>query len=425
MARIYKTKKSAQDAHEAIRPTSMKREPKKIKKHLTKDQYKLYELIWNRFVASQMKDAKLDQTTIDIVAGDVNKNEVSEEYLFRTTGSVMKFRGFLQAYDDFEDNGKEKENNNNQQQKLPAELRIGEILTLLALIPKQHFTKPPARYTESSLVKELDNLDIGRPSTYALIISTLQARKYVEKLGRQLQPTELGFTVNDILIQNFPAIFNVKFTALMEQELDKIESREKNFTTVLAEFYHPFSHALAAIDSKKETIKESLIKDTKETCPECGKPLIERWGRNGKFIGCSGYPQCRYTRPLEQDKVETGEICEKCGKPMVVKQGKYGRFLACSGYPECKNNKPFSIGMACPKENCQGSIVERRTRRGKIFYGCSRYPDCDFASWYLPVATPCEKCDSPYLEQRYTQKQGNFLYCPKCKTRYEQNEQKE
>ncbi len=421
-ARIYKTKKSAQDAHEAIRPTSMKREPRKIKKYLTNEQYKLYELIWNRFVACQMNDAKFDQTTIDIIAGKKTGNTVSDDYLFKTTGSVIKFRGFLQAYEDFEENGKNSEMNGDQQQFVPKNLSIGEVLTLLDLIPKQHFTKPPARFTESSLVKELDNLEIGRPSTYALIISTLMARKYVEKNGRQLHPTELGFTVNDILIQHFPAIFNVKFTALMEEELDKIETREKDFNGVINDFYLPFNHALEKIDSKKDTIRESLIKDTTETCPECSKSLIIRWGRNGKFIGCSGYPECRYTRPLEEDKSETEEICEKCGKPMVVKQGRFGRFLACSGYPACKNNKPFSIGIRCPKENCSGSIVERRTKRGKIFYGCSNYPNCDFATWYLPVATPCDNCKSPYLEQRSTQKQGNFLYCPNCKTKHEQNQ---
>ncbi len=424
-ARIYKTKKSAQDAHEAIRPTSMKREPKKIKKHLTQEQYKLYELIWNRFIACQMNDAKLDQTTLDIIAGQKAGKEVSEDYQFRTTGSVIKFRGFLQVFEDYPENDKDSDNNGEQQQIVPKNLRIGELLTLLDLLPRQHFTKPPARYTESSLVKELDNLDIGRPSTYALIISTLLARKYVEKNGRQLFPTELGFTVNDILIQNFPSIFNVKFTALMEDELDKIETREKQFKTVMDDFYQPFSHALEKVDSKKVTIRESLMEETAETCPECGKSLIIRWGRNGKFIGCSGYPECRYTRPLEQDKTETNEICEKCGKPMVVRQGRFGRFLACSGYPACKNIKPYAIGVPCPKENCSGAIVERRTRNGKTFYGCSNYPNCDFASWNLPVAIVCQNCKSPYMEQRYTEKQGKFLYCPKCNTKYEQSQENE
>ncbi len=424
-ARIYKTKKSAQDAHEAIRPTSMKLEPKKIKKYLTSEQFKLYELIWNRFIASQMTDARLEQTSIDIIAGKKSGASVSEDYLFRTTGSVIKFRGFLQVYEDYPENGKESDTTDEEQQNVPIALRIGEMLRLLDLIPKQHFTKPPARFTESSLVKELDNLDIGRPSTYALIISTLLARKYVEKNGRALVPTELGFTVNDLLIQNFPSIFNVKFTALMEEELDKIESQEKDFPAVMKDFYHPFSHALEKIKTKKDDIRESLIQDTQENCPQCSKQLIVRWGRNGKFIGCSGYPDCRYTKPLTEEKTETKEICDKCGKPMVVKQGRFGRFMACSGYPECKNNKPFSLGISCPKPDCTGTIVERRSKRGKVFYGCSQYPNCDFASWYLPVAKSCEKCQSPYLEQRQNQTKGTFLYCPNCKTSYEQNQENE
>lgn len=422
--RIYKTKKGAQDAHEAIRPTSLKREPRKIKKYLTTEQYKLYELIWNRFIACQMSDAKLDQTTIDIDAGVLVQNEITADYQFRTTGSVVKFRGFLQAYEDYVENGKESESPEeleDNQQFIPKQLRVGEILTLIDLLPKQHFTKPPARYTESSLVKELDNLDIGRPSTYALIISTLLARKYVQKNGRQLVPTELGFTVNDILIQHFPSIFNVKFTAQMEAELDKIESAEKDFRAVMNDFYHPFSRALEQVNSKKEVIREALMQDTAENCPECGKPLVIRWGRNGKFIGCSSYPECRYTRPIEQDQTQTDQRCDKCGKPMVVKQGRFGRFLACSGYPECKNIKPFSLGIRCPKENCNGTIVERRTRQGKVFYGCSRYPDCDFATWYQPIAIECQHCKSPYLEQRQSQKEGTYLYCPKCKTKYEES----
>lgn len=424
-ARIYKTKKSAQDAHEAIRPTDMKRDPKKIKKYLTSEQFKLYELIWNRFIASQMSDARLEQTSIDIIAGTKSDHGISEDYLFRTTGSVIKFRGFLQVFEDFPENGKEAEDTAEEQENVPAELKIGEILKLLDLIPKQHFTKPPARYTESSLVKELDNLDIGRPSTYAQIISTLLARKYVEKISRALAPTELGFTVNDLLIQNFPSIFNVKFTALMEEELDKIETQDKDFLTVMSDFYHPFSHALEKIKSKKDVIRESLMEETQELCPQCSKQLIVRWGRNGKFIGCSGYPDCRFTRPLTEDKTETNEKCDKCGKPMVVKQGRFGRFLACSGYPECKNNKSFSIGISCPKPDCSGAIVERRSKRGKVFYGCNQYPNCDFASWHLPVAISCENCKAPYLEQRQNQKKGKFLYCPNCKASYEQNQENE
>jgi DNA topoisomerase I len=422
-ARIFKVKKGAQDAHETIRPTSMKREPKKIKKFLTTDQFKLYELIWSRFVACQMMDAKLDQTTIDIKAGVHEKNEVKEEYLFRTTGSIITFRGFLQAYEDFQENDNNKDNGSDARKiKIPEGLIIGEILTLLDLIPKQHFTKPPARFSESSLVKELDALGIGRPSTYALIISTLLMRKYIEKNVRQLIPTELGFTVCDILIQNFPAIFNTQFTAKMEEELDEIEDKNKDYISVINDFYSPFNEALETIKSKKETIRDSLIKDTEEACPECGKALIERWGRNGKFIGCSGYPDCRYTKPLAGEEVTVDEVCEKCGKPMVVKNGRFGRFIACSGYPDCKNNKPFSLGIACPKDGCDGKIVERKSKRGKTFYGCSKYPDCDFVSWYKPVSSECKNCDATYLEQRYNKSIGNYLYCPTCKTKYEQNQ---
>jgi len=425
-ARTFKVKKGAQDAHEAIRPTSMKHEPKKIKKHLSNEQFRLYELIWNRFIACQMSDARLDQTTIDVKAGNLTNNEVSEEYLFRTTGSIITFRGFLQAYEDFKENDNNKDDDSDlPKSKIPDNLKIGEILTLLDLIPKQHFTKPSARFSESSLVKELDMLGIGRPSTYALIISTLLFRKYIEKNLRQLVPTELGFTVNDILIQNFPAIFNTQFTAKMEDELDKIEATDKDFTSVMNDFYQPFDQALKTTTSKKDLIRDSLIKDTDEVCPECGKSLIIRWGRNGKFIGCSGYPDCRFTSPIEGEQVETDEVCEKCGKPMVVKNGRFGRFLACSGYPECKSNKPFSLGIPCPKDSCDGKIVERRTKRGKTFYGCSKYPDCDFASWYLPVAKKCDNCGSPYVEQRYNQKIGNYLYCPKCKTKHEQDQNSE
>ncbi len=419
--RYFKLKKGAQDAHEAIRPTSMDRSPKKIKKYLSAEQFKLYELIWNRFVACQMADAELAQTTINIKAGTLTGNEVTEEYLFRTTGSIITFRGFLQAFDDFEEkiNGKDEEKP--EAVKIPKNLTVNEKLDLLDLLPKQHFTKPPARFTESSLVKELDNQGIGRPSTYALIISTLLMRKYVEKNGRQLVPTELGFTVNDILVKNFPSIFNTKFTAQMEAELDRIETAEKDYLTVIKEFYQPFEKALKKTISQKDSIRESLMEDTDETCPKCGKPLIVRWGRNGKFIGCSNYPECRYTRPLDESEiVTTDEVCDKCGKPMVVKTGRYGRFLACSGYPECNNIKPFSTGVPCPEEGCDGTIVERRSRRGKVFYSCNRYPNCKFATWYKPRAQKCENCGSPYLEERYNKTVGNYLYCPKCKAKYEQ-----
>jgi DNA topoisomerase-1 len=356
-----------------------------------------------------MEAAVYEQTSIDIAGG---------RFLLRTFGSVVVFRGFLQVYDDVKEEEKEE---NGENGAVPQNLQIGETLTLLDVHPKQHFTKPPARYTESSLVKELDALAIGRPSTYALIISTLLARKYIDKQGRQLIPSDLGKTVNKILIQNFPQIFNVKFTAFMEDELDKVEAGDKPFLQVVKEFYEPFNQAVVATEEKKDTIKDALQEVTEEVCPKCGKPLVIRWGRNGKFMACSGYPDCKHTKPLEAlEKVE-GEVCEKCGKDMVLKIGRYGRFLACSGYPDCSNARPYPIGVACPLPNCGGKIIERRSKRGRTFYGCSNYPACNFVSWSKPVAKPCPNCANNYLEERYTQAEGAHLRCPKCKGKFEQS----
>jgi len=406
--RKYKLKSSAQDAHEAVRPTSMRLSPKSIKKYLTPEQYKLYELIWQRFVASQMEAAVYEQTSIEIEGG---------RFLLRTSGSIVVFRGFLQVYDDVKED--EPNENGENQSAVPQNLQIGEALTLLDVHPKQHFTKPPARYTESSLVKELDALAIGRPSTYAMIIGTLLARKYIDKQGRQLAPSDLGKTVNKILVQNFPQIFNVKFTAFMEDELDKVEAGDKPFLQVVKEFYEPFNKAVIATEEKKDTIKDALQEVTEEVCPKCGKPLVIRWGRNGKFMACSGYPECKHTKPLEAlEKIE-GEVCDNCGKDMVLKVGRYGRFLACSGYPDCKTSRPYPIGVACPLPTCNGKIIERRSKRGRTFYGCSNYPACTFVSWNKPVAKPCPNCANNYLEERYTQAEAAHLRCPKCKEKFE------
>jgi len=396
-ARFYKNKKTAQDAHEAIRPTSMRRSPKEIASYLTPNQKKLYELIWNRFVACQMSSARLLQSTLDVTAGN---------YLFRTTGSAIKFRGFMQIY------STEKEE---EKFSLPENLKKRENVTLIDLDPQQHFTKPPPRYNESSLVKELDSKGIGRPSTYALIISTLLDRKYVVKEGRSLKATELGMTVNQLLTKQFPDIFNVGFTARMESELDQIESGEKKRHEVLENFYAPFSSAIQDAMEKKEEIKESLQEVKKEKCPKCGRDLVIKWGRNGRFIACTGYPECTYTRPLDEEVEETKEVCPKCGARLVVKVGKFGRFLACSNYPECKFTKPLSTGVKCPEEGCGGEIVERRTRRGKTFFGCSNYPKCHFATWYRPVPAQCPECGNPYMEERTSKTKGVFLQCPKCK----------
>ncbi len=397
--RMYKNKKSAQDAHEAIRPTSMRRSPKAIAAYLTPQQKKLYELIWNRFLACQMNSARLLRTLLEVTAGN---------YLFRTTGSIVQFRGFMQAYNI--DKDKEEE------VKIPKDLKKGDRVDLIQLNPEQHFTKPPPRYNESSLVKELDNRGIGRPSTYALIISTLLDRKYVERENRSLKATELGIAVNTILIKQFPDIFNVGFTALMEEELDQIESGEKERPHVLKDFYDPFSEAMNKAMEKKEEIKESLQEETEEHCPKCGRDLVVKWGRNGRFIACTGYPDCRYTKPLNEEAVETEEICRNCGTGMIVKTGRFGRFLACSNYPDCKFTKPFSTGIICPEEGCGGQIVERKSRRGRTFFGCSNYPQCRFATWYRPVPIHCPECRNPYMEEKQAKAKGNYQQCPKCKT---------
>jgi DNA topoisomerase-1 len=396
--RLYKKKKSAQDAHEAIRPTSMRRPPKGVASYLTPGQRKLYELIWNRFVACQMTSARLLQKVLEVTAGP---------YLFRTTGSIVQFRGFMQVYVV----DKEKE----EGISIPQGLKRGDHVFLVKLHPQQHFTKPPPRYNESSLVKELDNKGIGRPSTYALIISTILDRKYVEKEGRNLKATDLGVAVNQILTRQFPDIFNVGFTALMEEKLDQIESGEKDRYQVLEDFYGPFSESIQDAMKKKEEIKESLQEETEQRCPKCGRELVVKWGRNGRFIACTGYPDCKHTQPLESELDETDEICDVCGSKMVVKVGRFGRFLACANYPDCKHTKPFSTGVSCMEEGCGGYIVERKSRRGKIFFSCSNYPRCKFATWYRPIPIRCPECGYGYMEERSTQKKGVYRQCPKCK----------
>jgi len=395
--RIFRSKKTAQDAHEAIRPTSARRTPKQVASHLSPGQLKLYSLIWNRFMASQMADAKILQTTLDVSGG---------KYLFRATGSVITFRGFLQIY--------EIEKEESDQTNIPEKVNKDDPVTLSSLDPQQHFTKPPAHYNEASLVKEMDTLGIGRPSTYSLIISTLIQRNYVERSSRNLLATNLGQAVTHILTRQFPEIFNVDFTAVMEKELDQIVSGEKNRRQVLDDFYEPFSAALERAMEKKDEIKESLQENINEPCPRCGGQLLKKWGRNGQFIACSNYPDCNYTKPIEPEE-ETKEVCDLCGSPMIIKTGRFGRFLACSSYPECKNTKPLSTGIGCPEEGCSGTIVERKSRRGKIFYGCSRYPDCKFASWSKPVPKQCPVCGNSYMEEKRTKAQGLQYRCPHCK----------
>jgi len=378
--RFYKTKsKSAQEAHEAIRPTSFERKPEDLKQYLGPDQFKLYKLIWQQALACQMKEAVADQVIVDIKA---------KNYTFRSIGSQIKFLGYLKIYEG---------------EKLPIsenvlpELSEKEILDLIKLAPLQHFTKPSARYTEATLVKTLEKEGIGRPSTYAPIMSTIQSRGYVKKEGRYFIPEEIGFVVNDLLVKHFPDIVDIKFTAQMEGDLDEIASGDKKWVPVISDFYTPFEDNLKK--KEKQVSKKDFQEKTKKKCPKCGKSLVIKFGRFGKFLACEGYPECKYTEPLgEEKKIKkeyTKEKCEKCGAKMEIKHGKFGPFLACSNYPKCKNTKPIikKIGVKCPKCK-EGDIIERKSKKGRVFYGCSNYPKCNFALWNKPVGKICPKCKS-------------------------------
>ncbi|KAB2879977.1 type I DNA topoisomerase [bacterium] len=412
----FKNKKAnMQDAHEAIRPTNVAYTPKLIAKYLTPQQLKLYELVWNRFVASQMMPAIMDQTTIDITA---------DEYLFRATGSIMKFRGFLQVYEEGRDEGDKKDDNGDDDEVnalLPPDLKINDKLNLMELLPEQHFTKPPARFTESSLIKELDTLGIGRPSTYAMIVSTIVDREYAEIKERKLFATELGKSVNHILSNYFSELFNIKFTAEMEEELDKIEEGELSYKKVLDDFYRAFAKNMKEVESKKAEVKESMQEKTDEVCELCSKPMIIKWGRYGKFMACSGYPDCKNIKKLAKDGEAppepemTDEKCPKCESPMVIKIGKYGKFMACSNYPTCKTTKPILDivpDIICPKDG--GQIVRRKSRFGKFFYGCANYPNCDFILWNEPVNERCPHCDAAYMVKKITKRKGDYLLCMTC-----------
>lgn len=402
----HKRKSGAQDAHEAIRPTTPLRTPDSLKQHLTKDQYRLYELIWKRFIASQMKPAILDATTIDIKAG---------RYIFRATGSVIKFDGFRRVYmegqDDVATNGK---NGDGENVNLP-EVKEGEKLDLRKLDPKQHFTQPPPRYNEATLVKALEAKEIGRPSTYASIISTIQDREYITKEQQRLHPTDVGKLVNELLIHGFPEIVDVEFTKDMEQKLDTIAEGKVDWVDTLGEFYPPFQEALEEAPDKMYEARKAMEVESDEKCEKCGENMIVKWGRYGRFLGCSNYPECENIKAINGDNTPAAEPevtdtqCEKCGELMVIKQSRTGaRFLACSGYPKCKNAKPIPMGVDCPEPDCDGYLGERRSKRGKVFYGCSNYPKCGFASWDKPIPEPCPKCEATYLVEK-VQKSGDTI----------------
>jgi DNA topoisomerase I len=452
---FYRSKKDAQDAHEAIRPTSAMRTPEQMARYLGKDELALYKLIWQRFVASQMMPAIFDQTTIDIKAG--------ERYLFRATGSVVKFSGFMAVYEEGKD--EKDEEDEEAEHKLPK-VEQGEELKLKKLDPEQHFTEPPPRFTEATLVKALEEKGIGRPSTYAAIMTVIQDREYVERKEGRFVPTELGFIVNDLLVSSFDDLFNVQYTAHMEEELDEIEEGKMQWTAALAEFYEKFTKDLAAAkETMRDVKRQEIITDEvcdncgskmaikfgrygqflactnypeckttrdiskphdeagqethaeaqEETCENCGRPMQMKRGRFGQFLACTGYPDCKTTRKIQkggkiaQPDVVLEELCPNCGKHLVVKAGRYGPFTACSNYPECKYIKKETTGVACPE--CGGEIVVKKGRGKRAFYGCSNYPKCNFAVWDKPVAQACPACGARFMLEKVNKDGSRYLQC--------------
>jgi DNA topoisomerase-1 len=458
---IYKSKKDAQDAHEAIRPTFVGRTPEELKPFLSEDEYKLYRLIWTRFVASQMNPAVYDQTSVEITAKD---------YMFRASGRVLKFDGFLKVYEETKDEDVATPEDE-EDITLPA-LTQGETLRSLGITPRQHFTEPPPRFTEASLVKALEEKGIGRPSTYATILTTIQDREYVQKDQGKFRPTELGSVVTDLLVRHFEDIFDVQYTARMEEELDEVEEGKMTWVEALDEFYKKFQKDLKKASKNMENLKKQEI-PTDQVCEKCGSPMVQKWGQFGSFLACSAYPECKNTKEIAKEESANGngseaptesepEPCENCGRPMALKRGRFGQFLACTGYPECKTTrkiaagggapkkpdvlldevcpqckeaklvvkdgrfglftscsnypkckyiKPKTVGVPCPKSGCGGELIERRSKRGKVFYGCSKYPDCDFVLWNKPIAEQCPSCGAPYLIEKTTKRDGTFRYC--------------
>ena len=401
-ARSYRKGKGAQDAHEAIRPTDMQRPPEAVQAQLTADQSKLYRLIWDRFIACQMSSAVFNRTAVEIRAG---------AYELRATGSELKFAGFTALYTEGKDDDHEK-----AEARLPDGLKKGDVLTMMSLLPEQHFTKPPARFSEATLVRELESRAIGRPSTYAQIISTLQDRDYTARKSGRFVPTDLGRTVNGILVRAFPDVFNVDFTARMEGELDQVENGEAGWVKVVEGFYGPFARDLEKAEGQRKELKASLQEETDRICEKCGKVFVIKWGRNGRFLACSGFPECRNTHPLEASEPEpSGEVCEKCGSEMAIRTGRNGRFLACSGYPKCRNTRSISTGVPCPQEECNGQLKERSSRRGRTFFGCGNFPDCTYASWDRPLNRPCPMCEGPFLAEHAGRNGRTSLRCLKCR----------
>ncbi len=408
--RSFKTKsKNAQEAHEAIRPTSIAMEPDAIKQHLSSDQYKLYNLIWKRALACQMIHATINTVAVDMQAGD--------DVVFRTTGSIIAKPGFMAVYQEGQDDDKRK--SKDEEHTLP-DLQVGDTLKLERLHPEQHFTEPPPRYSEASLIKALEEYGIGRPSTYASIIATLQQRDYAVLDKKRFKPTDVGRIVNKFLTEHFDRYVDYDFTARLEDELDAVSRGEKEWIPLMKEFWKPFKER---VDTKDKTVQRKDVTQEliDEQCPKCGKQLSVRLGRRGMFVGCTGFPDCDYTRNIGDDgdtpEVETveGRQCPQCAAALIIRQGPYGKFIGCSNYPDCKFieplEKPTDTGVECPQCG-KGTMLKRKSRRGKIFYSCSTYPDCDYAVWNEPVTIPCPQCGWPMLTIKTTKRKGTEIVCP-------------
>ena len=412
---------NTQDAHEAVRPTEPTRRPEHVKKYLTPEQYKLYELIWKRFMSSQMAPAVFDTTTVDFLI-DGNDGKPAKEprdYLFRSTGSIVKFEGFLTLYREAHEEGDGRALED--EQALP-DVALNERIPVREIIPKQHFTEPPARFTEASLVKELERLGIGRPSTYASIISVLADRHYVLLEQRRFTPTPLGETVSKIMVKQFPDIFNVEFTSGMEGELDKVEEGTLGWQRVLEEFWGPFALALNAANvGELISLAHDLSVLETERCPKDGAKLVAKGGIFGPYLACVNRPACTFTRPLGRDRkpaVMTKEICHECGKFMVIRQGRSGEFLGCSGFPKCRGTRALPTGIKCPKDG--GDIIQLRSKRGgRAFYGCVNHPSCDFIAWNKPVLEQCPECGNMGAEMKSTKARGDYRKCLKCANEWE------
>jgi DNA topoisomerase I len=407
--------KNTQDAHESVRPTDPTRRPEDIRRYLSPDQFKLYQLVWQRFMASQMAPAVFDTTTLDFdIPSSAQPDIGRRSYLFRSTGSIVKFQGFLVLYREGREEGDHKVLED--EAELPS-IEVGESVACQGITPNQHFTEPPPRFSEASLVKELERLGIGRPSTYASIISVLADRRYVLLENKRFFPTELGETVEKVMVKQFPDIFNIGFTSAMEGELDKIEEGELPWRQVLGDFYSPFSASLSNVDAAALIAEaHDLSGLVNERCPDCGGGLQPRGGFFGPFLACEHHPKaCKYTRPLKGERakpVMTDHMCHLCGNPMVIRQGKSGQFLGCSTFPKCRGTRSMPTGVFCPRDG--GELVERRSRkRGTAFYACSN-ETCDFVAWNKPVSEPCPSCAYVGAEMKFTKARGHFRKCLKC-----------